>query len=637
MPITYRLSFTPTPGSFGTLIEYKATTSSVWITPSTAPNPTTLDYYDLILDEATTYNIRVSSVAYNCTITYKYYTIVVGGTSTTTTTTTTTACPSVEDATITVAPTTTTTTTTAAPTTTTTTTSTMAPSYIWVEDTSVCETEGAFDVVTNITGLSSPFSAWYDSVNEVVYVADYDDINGNVYWFDPLTANDPSDMIYSAEVTEQTLYSNAIDPIYRRIYFVGRDSGGMIVYDIDTDTTSTVSYGTNGTNFGRIGLLITATRIYTNDRVNGTLVIIDRATLAIIDQKTIASIPNNSRFTIGGYQLFEVGSEIWVVAGSGSSVSSVGIYNVDFTTNIANITLSGAAHWTGAKFWQFGYWDQTSGNVYVSDFGSSRRYVIDPVSRLVLDQRAAFNKEGKTSVLHYWSTHPVTGELMCSINKMNNASDSAITGTYYEDRSTYQYMRMVEDQFYFNLQLIEGTTEMVATFANLPYWTGNPAYSTDGIITILTSSGSADNTGMKIVLTLKEIDENTEVPTGEIKDNVIEDPDYIAPYEDLTACPVTYALTCPTDLVTTFTDPLNTLEWEFSLPNAVIDNPAIVTIEVQAYNIGTASVEGSPINYTTPFSSNYFGGTFTGLTGGSYGIRIRYLDGSAAVLTNCLP
>lgn len=44
------------------------------------------------------------------------------------------------------------------------------------------------------------------------------------------------------------------------------------------------------------------------------------------------------------------------------------------------------------------------------------------------------------------------------------------------------------------------------------------------------------NTGIKNVLTLRKYIDG--VPTNETKNNVVGDVDYIAPYEDLTDCPL---------------------------------------------------------------------------------------------------
>jgi hypothetical protein len=73
---TYRISFSPSAGSYGTLVEYREGTGA-WVTPSAPANPTTLSYYDLALEKGSTYTVRLSSVANRCTPKYKYISITV--------------------------------------------------------------------------------------------------------------------------------------------------------------------------------------------------------------------------------------------------------------------------------------------------------------------------------------------------------------------------------------------------------------------------------------------------------------------------------------------------------------------------------------------------------------------------------
>jgi hypothetical protein len=49
---------------------------------------------------------------------------------------------------------------------------------------------------------------------------------------------------------------------------------------------------------------------------------------------------------------------------------------------------------------------------------------------------------------------------------------------------------------------------------------------------------SMENTGIKKYSVLIEINDRTGLPTGRTKPNVPTDPDYIAPIEDLNACPI---------------------------------------------------------------------------------------------------
>lgn len=71
--ITYEISFTPSLGNLGTLIEYKETADSSWTTPSSPSNPTSLSSYTLDLDDELTYIVRLSTVGYNCSPIYSYF------------------------------------------------------------------------------------------------------------------------------------------------------------------------------------------------------------------------------------------------------------------------------------------------------------------------------------------------------------------------------------------------------------------------------------------------------------------------------------------------------------------------------------------------------------------------------------
>ncbi len=134
------------------------------------------------------------------------------------------------------------------------------------------------------------------------------------------------------------------------------------------------------------------------------------------------------------------------------------------------------------------------------------------------------------------------------------------------------------------------------------------------------------NTGIKIVLTLEELLNG--VPTGVTKVNAPGDPDYVAPFEDLVGCPVTYNLVCP-DIYATGKAGLIT--FEFSLPNSTVNNPAIDRVRIQAIQTSTVieQVEFILPN-TTP---NYFTGNISVLPAGSYTLNIEYLLGGTSVST----
>jgi len=69
--VSYNITFTPTVGSLGTLIEYKLSTDTVWITPTVPANPTTFAEYPLTFDTGNSYDVRISSYGGTCTPKYK--------------------------------------------------------------------------------------------------------------------------------------------------------------------------------------------------------------------------------------------------------------------------------------------------------------------------------------------------------------------------------------------------------------------------------------------------------------------------------------------------------------------------------------------------------------------------------------
>ena len=77
MAVIYQVSWDAVAGATGYLIEYRASTDSVWITPSTSANPTLFTYYDLVLDTGATYYIRVSTQGTACISKYSLVTLMV--------------------------------------------------------------------------------------------------------------------------------------------------------------------------------------------------------------------------------------------------------------------------------------------------------------------------------------------------------------------------------------------------------------------------------------------------------------------------------------------------------------------------------------------------------------------------------
>lgn len=502
----------------------------------------------------------------------------------------------------------------------------------WIALTQACEKDNLFGIEKVITGLADPNSVWYDEPNNRVYVADLGDPNGNAYWFDPSTAVDQSDMTYSAAIT--SVFTNCIiDAENRRMYFIGDNSNGLVVYDIDSDTISTVAFGTNGA-FNRTLLRVYDNNIYCNDS-STSIIIIDRTTLTVTSTIAIAGIPTPIHFNSGPFDIVKIGSELFV-SSNNASAANIGVYNLTLTALIADIVLPGAATWTFGKYWQSMFYDQTSDLLFIGDTGSSKQFTINPTTHAVVSQRTYTNREGKSNAQASWLINPINNDLFMIYSGANNSSDpSPIKRTFIEDRTNFALFKdMFENEYYRTLSHIFGTSKIMGTDTLVPVFAGSPGSDTDGTITILNTTLTGGNTGIRTTTVLQEVDANNgNTPTGETKPNVPDDPDYIAPVLNTVACPPAYGLTCSTDLVTTFSG--GTLEYEFSIINSVRLNPAIAKIEIYAYNTNTASVEGSPVVVNSPFNANYYKGTFTLLPGLNYTIQIRYLDSGDVPLQTC--
>lgn len=91
----YNISWDAVAGSTGYLIEYRESTSSIWLIAMTSTNPTLFTTYSIGLDDNKLYYIRISSLGRSCTAKYTYVMVdTTTGTTTTTTTTTSTTTTS---------------------------------------------------------------------------------------------------------------------------------------------------------------------------------------------------------------------------------------------------------------------------------------------------------------------------------------------------------------------------------------------------------------------------------------------------------------------------------------------------------------------------------------------------------------
>jgi hypothetical protein len=392
-----------------------------------------------------------------------------------------------------------------------------------------------------------------------------------------------------------------------------------------------VAYGTN-VAFSRISLYVFGNTIFCNDQ-NLNLITIDRPSLTLTNTIPISGIPNNTRFQQSSSYASN-GSVMYVAAGSGSTVSSIGVYNMNFTTNITNVTLPGAALFEGGQYWQTIYYDPTSTNLYVSDYGSNTRYTIETTGYTIIHQETYNNRQGKSNVTFTWTSHPITGDLFCLAAMLNSSVDgTVIRRTYKQNRTTQAFEDLYENVYFSNLVPVTGTDRVIGCNSGITFWSGET--DPDGDISVLSSSTGSDNTGTQIVNTLVEVDANNgNTPTGNTKPNVFGDPDYIAPTTNLTDCPIITTLNCPEEIITTFNT--GTLYYELTIPASVKANPAVNKVRVTAYDTDTNAPEGTPTVFNSPLGY-YFSGNFTGLVGTNYSILVEYLNSSDVVQATCTP
>lgn len=502
----------------------------------------------------------------------------------------------------------------------------------WIADSTICERSNMFSVSKTINNLYSPMMVTYDAPTGKAFVTDADnaDGKGNIAWFNPLTATLSSDLTYSAKVAQSNIYSHIADPEKRKIYLAGKNTGGLIVYDIPTDSISTIPYGTDGIDFNRINVVRIGNNIYCSDSVAHTLVRIDRNTLVVSAIIDLATVPSSERFAMGGYLIAGNDKEIYVCAGSGSSISTIGVYSTDFSTLIDEVILPGVALWTDNKYWASVFYDATSQHLYVGDPGSNQTFTIDTVTHEVITSQTFNNRRGKSNATFNWVVNPTTNELMKIVNAMDTPYDASVKSSLYiEDRATFGTLQSFIDISVSQITSVDNSAMIAGSDAGLPGWAGGT--NQDGKITFFDSTLTGDNTTRLLTLTLKEMSGSQ--PTGKTKANSIDDPDYIAPITDATACPVNTDLSCVQQVITTTNIPF--MYYEFDLPQTVLANGAVSKLKMSAFDIAASAVVGTP-QVIDKGTHSFVSGVISDVPAGSVvNLQVEYLDAADTVLKTC--
>lgn len=360
-------------------------------------------------------------------------------------------------------------------------------------DTYTCEQDSVFTPIATITGLSSPRFLYYDDVTGRVYGVDGDNVNGPFFWYLP-TATLSSQINYTQSIIagggQKYYYASDLDPQYRRSYVTGRDTGGMNVYDWDTDAVTVVPFGSDGANFNRQFVKVFTNVILCTDTVAATLTIIDRATLSVISTTAFSAIPSGTSSLYGSPTIEQVGSEIWVARNNSSAgVQSPNIfcYNDTFTTLIRTINVSAdSAVVASANVYCKAAWVY-NGIYYVLDAGSSKLMRIDPATPTTYTVVHTFNNRGNQ--YNYTAAalvvDPISGDTFLNTTyyvALGNSSSRSVVfkWDFANDRPTYIY----PDTSFLNLTRIGISNQLHGASPGNAVWNiPNTGWDTDGVIT----------------------------------------------------------------------------------------------------------------------------------------------------------
>lgn len=497
---SHLLTFTPVPGSYGTSIEYRRSDESIW---TAAPNtPTTLTSYILTVpDDGFNYVVRFSAYGGRCIPKYTYLTLV------------------------------------------------GAAVYDWEVGDFYCEKGTPLSLIETITGFADPAATLYDSVTGRIYVADCSALTqgSNIYWFNPNTISSAGDVTAVGGINVAAL-SRVMDPVARKIYLAGPNTGGVIVYNIATNVTSTIPFGSNG-SYGRLTLEKFGNLLLCVDQYSQLVTVINTDTATVVSNTNYASIPDYEDRFSGGPIVRRINGEWWVMNSQGATFGtpapSIARYNDNFSVLIGTIALPSNLTWTNGAYWRSAYSNGTDFLVY--DAGSNQLMKIDTTDLSVTSIHTFTNREGKSNSYLIISQDPITFELYIAGSWTNDANTdlATIPITYRLNSITYEPEAIYPTVAYGTQLTRVGSTDiLIGTYIGIPVYPSNPGgAATDGEINIFDKSSASDNTGYVIVLTIVEI--GPDGPTGNTKINDPSDEDYIAPYIDLGACSISYDISCP--------------------------------------------------------------------------------------------
>jgi len=434
-------------------VEHKKSSDSTWTTDTTGLTTTT--YVVTGLDNSTSYDFRVTATCAG------------GSTSTGVVTNITTPTPTV---------------------------------YIWVEDTYTCAQDNIFTEVARVDTLSSPSKAFYYAPQGRMYVIDADDPNGIFWWFDPNTFSNASQRNYIPGTTSLVqCYMQAYDTQYNRLYATGfftggSTAGGLLVYDIPSNTVTTVPYGSNVTSaFSRTTIAVEGNYIYCGDRTNKTLSLINRSTLTLDSVVDLTTVPGiGTKRVTAGCSLTFINGEVWVwnTGDNPSDNDTLLIYNPTFTTVLGEVDVTAyRSEWfisqpNSVGYWGKSYYDAEKKIFYGTDYASKTLIAVDTTTKTIKNVITLSNLEGFNSFISNIVNDPITNDVYFT------GTESTISGVTTGARSrSYRINRdnIYIEQLYPDLTINQferqGSTNFVWGMVpgRRPWDSPNTGWNTDGV------------------------------------------------------------------------------------------------------------------------------------------------------------
>lgn len=544
-------------------------------------------------------------------------------------------------------------------------------SYIWIADTYSCESEDLDLIVDHtITSLPEPISLFEDGGR--VYFISSSNTTGNVWSLDPNTATNVGDIVYLNETRSGTPYGGAAtyvpgvpyradarsggsgstlvigsfyDQSSRTLYVHSSRSYGCDYYDFNLGVWNKVGVGSTGSAynttlssdiFTHIGmfsndttnLLVTGWGRNSGDRGQVAIVIDKAAKVLISEVDTVASptfpgITGNP-FNIQWGGFITADNRIFVARQNTSTYRNIAVFNSNLTPILEIVPVNSNTGFAGsAQYWQNSFIDNVNNKFYLNDYMSRALEVYDTTTYALLKTFIFDNKRTYTTVQVAYGLNSITNDLFLDLfygdDQIPTTGDAPLNEliSYKLDRVTLDIKKTYIGNPRASNLLVLTNGDIVTVIAG----SLNPSVpQTSGVLTFYQQNPAALTNGIIDVLTLKEVNEDTLVPTGATKPNIISDPDYIAPHEDTTLCPVSYTLNPPDSIILTADDSDNYYAIDFGLNDDVVKNPVLASIVATIRNTTTSSTLGTK-TWTIPNTPNnnafFDKQTLSGITAGN--------------------